>query len=237
MKIPSFVIIILTVAACSKTEVRVHSIDREGFRKKNKVAVLAVDFGTKATENTSFAEGFSYFLFSTNPVTDMEKEKGIRSHEDRYQIAMGKLEKEAYGNIVLLEDRLINRMNMHLLSKKLVPLERSEVVKILQESSMYQTGLFDNSKNLQIGKLATADIIMLNRFDIKLIGVYSRKYEIRLTSKLISVEDGAILAIGEVSLASEALNEVILQKAIEKWFDQIDDDSWLFFLNRHVSIF
>ncbi|PJZ65264.1 hypothetical protein EHQ27_03085 [Leptospira wolffii] len=223
--------------SCSKTNVRVHSVDKESLRKRNKVAVLSVDFGTKASESYSFSEGFIYMLFSTNPITDFERERGVQSHHDRYKLAMNKIEEEAHGSLSSLEDRLINRMNMYLLSKKLVPLERSEIVKILKESSLYQTGLFDNAKNLQIGKLATADMIMLNRFEIKLIGVYSRKCEIRLTSKLISVDDGAILAIGEVFMEEELLSEAVLHKAIEKWFDKIDDDSWLFFLNRQVSVF
>lgn len=161
-----------------------------------------------------------------NVVSEKERERGIKLNDDRYNAVLKKAENESKEYLNSLEDRLITKMNMFFIDKRFVTLERSEIVKILKETSLYQTGLFDNTKNIQIGKLATADLIMLSRVDVRVKGAYSRKYEVLLTCKLISVEDGGILAIGEVSVVGEELNEALLNRAIEKWFSGIPDDKW-----------
>lgn len=217
---------ILILIGCSDSSVQVRSVEKEGYAKKNKVAVLAVEFYANSVESDSFSDGFSKFLQATNGISEAEKERGIKSNDDRYNAVLKKAETDSKEYLNSLEDRLITKMNMHLLDKKFTPLERSEVVKILKETSLYQTGLFDNAKNIQIGKLATADLIMLSRLDVKVRGAYSRKYEVLLTSKLISVEDGGILAVGEVTVEGDKLNEALLTKAIEKWFTGIPDDKW-----------
>lgn len=226
MKFFSISVFILFILGCSDTTIQVQSVDKENYAKKNKVAVLAVDFSTNSIESDSFSDGFSKFLQATNAVSDAEKERGIKSNDDRYNAVLKKAENDSKEYLNTLEDRLITKMNMYFLSKKFTPLERSEIVKILKETSLYQTGLFNNTKNIQIGKLATADLIMLSRVDVRVKGAYSRKYEVLLTCKLISVEDGGILAIGEVSVVGEELNEALLNRAIEKWFSGIPDDKW-----------
>lgn len=226
MRFFSFPIFFIIFFGCSDDNVRVHSVEKEDYAKKNKVAVLAVDFSTNSIESDSFSDGFTKILQESNQITDTERERGIKSPDDRYKALLKKAEAESKDYLLSLEDRLITKMNMYLIAKKFTPLERGEVVKVLKETSLYQTGLFDNANNIQIGKLATADLIMLSRFDVRVKGAYSRKYEVLLTSKLISVEDGRILAIGEVSVVGTILDEALLNRAIEKWFTGIPDDKW-----------
>ncbi|WP_167883204.1 CsgG/HfaB family protein [Leptospira adleri] len=166
----------------------------------------------------------------TNEITEAEKERGILRVSDRYNNEIKKTELRTKEILSKLENKIINRMNALLLSKKLIPLERSEIVKLLKESSLYQTGLFDNEKNIQIGKLATADLIMLSKIEVKVSGAYVRNYEVTLTGKLVSVKDGRILAIGEVFVEDETLDEKLINQVVDKWFENIPDGSKLFLL-------
>ncbi|TGM58290.1 hypothetical protein EHQ97_07575 [Leptospira adleri] len=223
-------ILFLLMVGCSKNYSKVQSISHEEYKTQNKVAVLSVEFDANALESDSLMEQIKKQFDYTNEITEAEKERGILRVSDRYNNEIKKTELRTKEILSKLENKIINRMNALLLSKKLIPLERSEIVKLLKESSLYQTGLFDNEKNIQIGKLATADLIMLSKIEVKVSGAYVRNYEVTLTGKLVSVKDGRILAIGEVFVEDETLDEKLINQVVDKWFENIPDGSKLFLL-------
>ncbi|MBM9577078.1 hypothetical protein JWG45_07910 [Leptospira sp. 201903070] len=223
-------ILLIFAIGCSKNYSKVHSTSHDDYKMQNKVAVLSVEFDANALAGDSLMEHIRRQLETTNELTDAEREKGILRRSDRYEHAVKNTELKTKEILSRLENKIINRMNALLISKKLVPLERSEIVKLLKESSLYQTGLFDNEKNIQIGKLATADLIMLSKIEVKVRGAYVKNYEVTLTGKLVSVKDGRILAIGEVFAENEILDEKLINEVVDKWFDSIPDGSKLFLL-------
>ncbi|PJZ51835.1 CsgG/HfaB family protein [Leptospira adleri] len=223
-------ILFLLMVGCSKNYSKVQSISHEEYKTQNKVAVLSVEFDANALESDSLMEQIKKQFDYTNEITEAERERGILRVSDRYNNEIKKTELRTKEILSKLENKIINRMNALLLSKKLIPLERSEIVKLLKESSLYQTGLFDNEKNIQIGKLATADLIMLSKIEVKVSGAYVRNYEVTLTGKLVSVKDGRILAIGEVFVEDETLDEKLINQVVDKWFENIPDGSKLFLL-------
>lgn len=223
-------ILLALAVGCSQNYSKVHSISHEDYKTQNKVAVLSVEFDALALESDSLMEQIRKQSEFTNEITDEERERGILRMSDRYELHVKNNELKTKELLSKLENKIINRMNALLISKKFIPLERSEIVKLLKESSLYQTGLFDNEKNIQIGKLATADLIMLSKIEVKVRGAYVRNYEVTLTGKLVSVKDGRILAIGEVFMENESLDEKLINEVVDKWFESIPDGSKLFLL-------
>ncbi len=88
-------------------------------------------------------------------------------------------------------------------------IERSRLKKVLDEQGLAMTGLLDDSKAAQVGKLLAAHYLIMGH-----ISSLGRGFVV--TSRMIDVESGAVVAAPKVSVSSEATLQGSLQELANK---------------------
>ncbi len=125
----------------------------------------------------------------------------------------------------LFQDSLADTMNRNLLSRGFLPVERSRVQAILDEFGIQQTGLFDQKKAHQIGKMTQADALFIGKLHVKeQKGLVGSDVIYTFSGRLVTVNEGYVLLSGDLSMESDedemTLSEI--RHLIDRWFDDVE---------------
>lgn len=207
------VLLFLILARCSSTQADVAQASRSELQNYRQIAVLQLEFQVSGTDALSLTENFWDILQATN--------QGVQ--RPSFQTRQAEKVQRTQGRLHELESDMINIMNRHLLSRGFNPLDRSAVVLLLKEHSLMNTGLYDNSKSLQIGRLATADAVLVGSLRVNVQGADMPSYEIVFYGKMLAVESGKILALGESHTTTTEFTRDAIRSVINAWFDELDE--------------
>lgn len=117
------------------------------------------------------------------------------------------------------QDFLAETVNKNFLARGYMPIERTRLKAIMKEIGLQNTGLVDQEKALQAGKLARADAIYLGRFLVQVDPQFlSTKVRIHFAGRLVSVERGIILMSGEQAAEETKGSMKDFTNIIDEWF-------------------
>lgn len=123
-----------------------------------------------------------------------------------------------------LRDLLTERVNYNFLDLGFVPIERTRIQSILKESGFQQTGITSAASASKVGELSNAQSLFFGRMIIQIKGDEKNPTtDLSFSGRLVTVQEGAILLSGTLTLVDQDTNMETLTDMVDEWFDHVED--------------